>query len=180
MDLLQRARLESYIYNASSATRITGRECLGVIVFKGCNTVNVLFKKGQGLRPRFMSKDIFKQHFAEYRKQAGRFVKVEYSPLTGIFHAQSARNMHKVYQVELFPEKVTCNCGDWKKQEELGISTPMCKHAYAALDLIGCSSLKDYVERDGFRFLDHSQYIGEDEDKRAYYEERYTEEHYLW
>ena len=151
---------KNYIYGRSAAQRITGLEVKETRLHK--NSVLVIFQKGQGARPRFIAKDTFKRHFAEYRQQKGKSVFVQYKPLSGYFVAQSGSDIHKTYMVQLFPDHLECTCADWRTQDETGyFQTPMCKHAYAVLFYIGCSDLKDYIKRRGIEFLDHQQPVGE-------------------
>jgi len=139
----------SYIYSRSAAQRMFNAEVKSVQIYK--NAIFVVFKEGQGMRPRFVPKSVFKEHFAEYRKQSASQIYVAYTA-QGYFRAPSS-NLQESYRIELYPEHLECSCSDWRTQEELGISKPTCKHCYAVLDYIGCNSLEDYINRDGFSFL---------------------------
>jgi len=151
-------KMKQLIYGRSAAQRISGLAVKQTRVYN--KSVLVIFEKGQGARPRFISKNDFKRHFAEYRKQGASQVFVSYKPFTGNFRATSSRNMQESYSIDLFPDHLQCTCGGWKTQEELGFKTPMCKHAYAALFYIGCTDLKDYIKRRGIEFLDHQKPVG--------------------
>lgn len=150
---------KNYIYGRSAAQRITGLEVKETRLYK--NSVLVIFQKGQGARPRFIAKDTFKRHFAEYRKQGASQVFVSYKPFSGNFRAPSSHNIQESYSIELFSDRLKCSCADWKTQEEIGLKTPMCKHAYSVLFYIGCQDLQDYIKRRGIEFLDHQQPVGE-------------------
>ncbi|TAN83535.1 MAG: hypothetical protein EYR95_18530 [Phormidium sp. SL48-SHIP] len=143
-----------YIYSKSAAQRIFDAEVKKVQIFHNC--ILVVFNKGQGLKPKFVAKRVFKAHFAEYRKASARQVFVSYKPIYGYFRAPSS-NLQESYRIELFPRHLKCSCADWRTQEEIGIKSPMCKHAYAVLDYIGNTSLADYIERRGCEFVDHQR-----------------------
>jgi hypothetical protein len=144
----------SYIYNRKSAERIFEKDVKRVDIYT--NAILVVFEKGQG-SPRFVSKAVFKKHFAEYRKSSSRQVFVSYQPLYGYFRAPSSHNIQEAYRIELYPDHLECSCKDWEVQEQLGIAKPTCKHCYAVLDYIGCNSLADYVAKDAMEFLNHNQ-----------------------
>jgi len=154
---------KNYLYGRSAAQRMTGLEVKQTRVYN--KSVLVIFEKGQGARPRFISKDDFKRHFAEYRKQGAASVFVSYKPFSGNFRAPSSYSMQESYSIDLFPDHLKCTCADWKTQEELGFKTPMCKHSYAVLFYIGCQDLQDYIKRCGIEFLDHQKPVGEVEDE---------------
>jgi len=133
------------------------------------------------MRPRFVSKSAFKNHFAEYRKQSGKQVITTYDPLTGYFHATKSSNIQEQYQIKLYPDKLTCTCGDWDAQKQLGLSKPTCKHCYAVLDYIGCSSLEDYIKRQGFEFLNTNETLHEyDNPLKDWHDELMAQETYHW
>jgi len=166
----------SYIYSRKAAERIFEKEVKRVEIWFNC--ILVVFEKGQG-SPRFVSKSVFKQHFAEFRKASSRQVYVSYEPFTGFFHAPSSRNIQERHRIELYPDGLTCTCADWDMQEQLGIKNPMCKHCYAVLDYIGCSSLADYVKRDGFSFLDTNQTLHQHNDPlKNWHDELMSQENY--
>ena len=176
--MLAKTPFQKYVFSKSAAERIFKAEVKELEVYQ--KSIRITFKKGQGMRPTFASKKVFLKHFSEYRQESARLTSVTYHPLTGNFSALCSHNIQERYQISLYPDCITCNCGDWQKQEEIGIKTPMCKHAYATLHYIGCTDLEDYIKRDGFSFLNHNTYMGDDADMRAYYEEQFSEEHYLW
>ena len=115
----QYTQAKNYIYGRSAAQRITGLEVKETRLYK--NTVLVIFQKGQGARPRFIAKDTFKRHFAEYRKQGASQVFVSYKPFSGNFRAPSSQNIQDSYSIELFPDHLECSYADWKTQEEIGL-----------------------------------------------------------
>lgn len=153
---MKRKITEGYIYSRSAAQRIFDAEVKRVDIY--ANSVLVIFEKGQKLRPRFVAKSAFKEHFARWRQGKARTeVIVSYRPLNGTFHAIKSSNITEYYQIELYPDHLTCTCKDYEIQEELGIEKPACKHIYATLDYIGCTSIADYIERDGMSFLDTNE-----------------------
>lgn len=117
----------------------------------------------------FFSRKNFKKHFAAWRKEKGKSVAVEFDYFTGLFSAISERNFMDRYTLDLFPERITCNCKDQETQKEIGIKTPMCKHSYAVLNYLGFSSLEEYIEKDGMSFLDHCEQWNVNQDLRDYH-----------
>lgn len=161
---------QNYLYGFKAAQRIfSDKEIKKLEVFTNC--ILIVFEKGYG-SPKFVSKNVFKKHFADFRKESAKQCYVSYDPLLGWFNAPASHNIQESYRIELFPDRLSCTCGDWKTQLELGFAKPTCKHCYAALNYIGFNSLRDYVESKGIEFLDHNtQYAGVSESMRQMHQE---------
>lgn len=151
-------KMKQLIYGRKQAERITGLEVKLTRLYQNC--VLVIFEKGQHTSPRFISKAEFKKAFADFRKESGKDIFPSYEPLSGNFHCVSSRNIQDRYTIKLYEDHLTCTCGDWSQQQEIGIKKPMCKHAYSVLNYIGCTDLKDYIKNRGIEFLDHQKPVG--------------------
>lgn len=155
-----------YIYSRSAAERIFDCAVKEVEIYQNCLLVK--FETGS----KFVSKRVFKEHFATHRQEKSREVYVSYHPFSGNFRAPSSHNLQDSYSIELHPDHLECTCQDWAIQAKLGIKTPTCKHCYAALEYMGCTSIKDYIEKHGCSFLDHNtQWEGVSEDLRQQHKE---------
>ena len=100
----------------------------------------------EGHRPRFVSKQVFLKHFADWRKQAAKALKVtrhlmDESRLT-------VRNEVKdsFYTVELRAAGVFCHCEDFNNQLDFW-GKGCCKHGYAVLGHLGFDSLESYIQQ---------------------------------
>lgn len=51
------------------------------------------------------------------------------------------------YQVELFSKSIKCNCADYQiSSQEMNTPQVACKHIYSVLNVLGVSTLRDYVK----------------------------------
>ena len=174
---MKRPITEQYIYSLNAANRIFKGEVTNLQIFHNC--ILVTFKKGQKLRPRFVSKSVFKEHFARWRQTQGRGIIATYNPLGGSFYCTKSSNIQEQYKIDLYPEHLTCTCMDYDAQEQLGIKRPCCKHIYAVLHYIGCDNLKDYIHRDGFNFLNTNEPLHKwDDPMKDYHDEMMAQETY--
>lgn len=144
------------VYTRSACARVCGCESAQISRFEvWASVVLVVFHKGQGLRPRFVSKQSFKANFAEVRRQRGQRLGVtqwitgESNKFTVVNEfSQSSYAVQGVSRnvVEARPDRFICTCKDWREQAAAGITTPCCKHVYAVIHKLGLSTLRDYVE----------------------------------
>lgn len=128
------------LYNKANAQRIYNQKDIKrVDIWYNC--ILVVFKKGS---PRFTSKKDFKQAFAQARRDNA----VNYSVSQGTM-GFSVRNVksHSHHLVKTESNHLACDCEDWRKQKQAGITTPTCSHAYATLFTLGYRSLGEYVEQ---------------------------------
>ena len=111
------------------------------------HTVLVIFEKGRGLRPKFLSKKVFYSSFVEDRKARSRLIETTQNPFADkIFTARNPANGH-TYTV-IVGDSVECQCADYRAQLSF-IGKGCCKHGYAVLRSLGFSSLSDFqaIER---------------------------------
>lgn len=128
--------MSDYIYSLSAARRLFGQKVVKVEE-RPCNVL-ITFNDGS---QNLADKKLFKQHFAEYRRQLGLKID-DVKPVNSyVYHVKSK------YWVSVFPDRVSCTCGDYATQQELGIKRGCCKHGYAVLKTLGCTSLADFIEK---------------------------------
>ena len=109
--------------------------------------VAVVFKKGWGLRPKFLSKKAFYSSFVEDRKARSRLIEVTPNPFANrVYTARNTTSNHS-YTV-IVSDAIECQCADYRSQIEF-IGKGCCKHGYAVLRSLGFSSLSDWqaIER---------------------------------
>ena len=111
------------------------------------HAVLVIFEKGRGLRPKFLSKKAFYSSFVEDRKARSRLIEITPNPFADkIFTARNPANDH-TYTV-IVGDSVECQCADYRSQISF-VGRGCCKHGYAVLRSLGFSSLSDFqaIER---------------------------------
>ncbi len=127
------------LYSASAAKRIMGTEArVRVQVW-----AKVILVAVEGFRPRFVSKQVFKQHFVNRRKQEARALEahqINHYTFTVINEAKGSR-----YDVSAVAGRVFCSCEDYKNQLDF-FGKAACKHSYAVLNYLGYDSLADYIK----------------------------------
>lgn len=130
--------MSDYVYSISAARRLFGQKVVK-IEERPCN---VLIRFNDGSQ-NFADKKLFKQHFAEHRRQLG--LKID-EVKRFRFNSYVYRVKSK-YWVSVFPECVSCTCGDYAAQQEMGIQRGCCKHGYAVLKTLGCTSLAEFIQK---------------------------------
>ncbi|MEB3282341.1 MAG: hypothetical protein VKK42_25820 [Lyngbya sp.] len=106
------------------------------------NEVLVLLKNSQVKRVSVAQAG---KHFVESRKERAKFLKTQQHHQHGRFWMVSSSGGKGSYQVELKLDKAICNCEDYKNQIEAFNGRAACKHVYAVLTELGCSSLSEYI-----------------------------------
>ena len=107
----------------------------------------VIFKKGRGLRPRFLSNLLFYSSFVEDRKARSKSIQVTPNAFADrIYTARNESNDH-TYTV-IASDAIECQCADYRSQISF-VGRGCCKHGYAVLRSLGFSSLSDFqaIER---------------------------------
>ena len=127
--------MSDYIYSISAARRLFGQKVVKVEE-RPCNVL-ITFNDGSHIA----DKKLFKQHFAEYRRQLGLKID-DVKPVND--HTYRVKSK---YLVAVFSDRVSCTCGDYATQQELGIKRGCCKHGYAVLKTLGCTSLAEFIEK---------------------------------
>lgn len=132
----------SILYSAAAVRRLLGLPYSATIQIKEFAKVIWVWVKGQ--RPTFISKTVFKQHFAEWRKAQSKGLKV--TQRLDLANHYTVRNVHKdtAYVVEVRPDGVFCTCDDLNNQLQF-FGRGCCKHGYAVLAHLGFSSLAAYL-----------------------------------
>ena len=130
------------LYSAAAVRRMLGLSKSAQVTIREFFKVVWVWVKGQ--RPTFISKRLFKQHFAEWRKAQSRALQV--TQRLDRTNAYTVRNGSKgtTYPLETRPDGVFCTCDDFNNQLEFW-GRGCCKHGYAVLAHLGFGSLRDYM-----------------------------------
>jgi predicted nucleic acid-binding Zn finger protein len=131
------------LYSAAAARRLLGLQSSAPVQIREFFKVVWVWVKGQ--RPTFISKAVFKAHFADWRRSQARGLKV--TERLAMANHYTVRNLQKAtaYVVEKRPDGLFCTCDDLNNQLEF-FGRGCCKHGYAVLAHLGFSSLKDYLD----------------------------------
>ena len=130
------------LYSAAAVRRLLGLRSSAQVELKEFAKVIWVWVKGK--RPTFISKAVFKQHFAEWRKVQSKGLKV--TERLDCPNTYTVRNLHKdsTYILETRADGVFCTCDDFNNQLEY-FGRGCCKHGYAVLRHLGFGSLRDYI-----------------------------------
>ena len=128
--------MTDFIYSKIAATRIFGKQAQAVTVER--DRAVVTFTDGSTATT---SSAEFKKQFAENRRLAGEAIS-DVQQINDVTYRVKGE-----YTVSVFPDCLECDCQDWLNQLEVGIKRPCCKHCYAVLNQLGCTSLAEFVEK---------------------------------
>jgi len=134
---------EQLVYSRAAAARIWGipvEQIRRVEVWPF--VVLVIPHRGFGLRPRFVSKQTFRTHFVEFRRQSARDLLV-ITQRGSEFTVLNPANSNQ-YQVVVGTSGIKCGCEDYHNQLRF-LGRGCCKHCYRVLFHLGFQTLKDYV-----------------------------------
>ena len=135
-------------FNLASVARIAETPVTSINRFEVWESlVLVIFEKGRGLRPKFLSKKKFYSSFVEDRKSRSKTIAVTQNPFADrIYTTRNESNDH-TYTV-IAASSMECQCADYRAQLSF-IGKGCCKHGYAVLRSLGFSSLSDFqaIER---------------------------------
>ena len=96
----------------------------------------------KGQRATFVSKKKLREMFVAFRKEGAKHVTIhQIAPCE--FQAMSSQ-IDDVYDITVNNKGVRCSCKDWEHQYE-NFGKGVCKHGYAALNLLGFGSLAEYL-----------------------------------
>ncbi len=131
------------LYSASAVRRLLGvAQSVSVRIQQ---FAFVIWVHVEGCRPTFISKVLFRFHFAAWRKAQGLgLVATQWLDKATRF---TVRNESKgsAYVVDATPTQLNCTCDDYKNQIQF-IGRGCCKHGYAVLHKLGFDSLARYIE----------------------------------
>ena len=140
--------MNNLFFNLASVARIASTPIDSIDRFEVWESlIAVVFKKGWGLRPKFLSKKAFYSSFVEDRKARSRLIEVTLNPFANrVYTARNTTSNHS-YTV-IVSDAIECQCADYRSQVEF-IGRGVCKHGYAVLDHLGFNSLSDWqaIER---------------------------------
>jgi hypothetical protein len=129
------------VYSIAAAQRILG---IAQRVFEVREWAWVVLVRGPGFC-RFMSKKLFKKHFADRRREQAKSIDLVIDNDNANHY--TALGKSSFYQLYARADRVTCTCEDYKNQSNI-LGRGICKHGYAVLNHLGYESLSDYIERD--------------------------------
>jgi hypothetical protein len=131
------------LYSKSALARILGINSALIVRFEVWHSV--IFAVIKGRRPRFFSKKAFKTHFVQWRQAAAKALTATQNLFNpNIFYVRN-ETKGTAYIVNFFTGGANCECEDFKNQSQF-FSMACCKHIYSALNQIGFSSFKAYIE----------------------------------
>jgi hypothetical protein len=131
------------LYSKAAIARMEGVEIEDVLRLEVW--ANVVFVIIRGRRPRFYSKQAFKVHFVQWRQAKARALTATQNLFNpNIFYVRN-ETKRTAYTVNFFTGGATCECDDFDNQKNF-FNIACCKHIYAALDQLGFSSLRAYIE----------------------------------
>lgn len=130
------------VFSKAAASRILGVPKTLIAGFK--RFFRVCWVWVCGSRPRFISKKLFLQHFAEHRQQQGRELPVQQWPNMPNWYEVGGQNNN--YPVVIESTGPECACEDYKNQIAI-LGKGVCKHGYAVLLSLGYCTLRDYLAR---------------------------------
>jgi hypothetical protein len=133
----------SLFFSLASVSRISGVPAHLIDRFEVWEkVVFVVFQKGHGMRPRFLSKKSFYLSFVEDRKARSRSIVITPNAFAHrVYTARNPTNGH-AYTV-IMSDSVECQCADYRAQIAFG-GRGCCKHGYAVLSSLGFKSLSDW------------------------------------
>jgi hypothetical protein len=106
----------------------------------------VVLVKIHNQKAKFISRQEFCQHFADWRKSNSQNLKATPHEHNQELFSVSNPDKNVRYQVSLRPQELICNCQDWSNQKEY-LGKACCKHCYSVLNYLNYESLKEYIER---------------------------------
>ena len=106
----------------------------------------IVLVKIHNQKARFISRQEFCQHFADWRKSNSQNLKATPYEHNPELFSVSNPDKNVRYQVSLRPDELICNCQDWSNQKE-HLGKACCKHCYSVLNYLNYESLKEYIER---------------------------------
>ncbi len=139
----QQKTVDDLLYSTSAAARILG------INYQDIQKLDVthdgILVKVIGKRLMIISKDIFKQHFVDWRKsRTDELIAVQDTKIPSAWDVYNPEKQ-TWHRVHCHADKITCTCGDWDNQKRL-LPMACCKHTYKVLEILGFGSLRDYLD----------------------------------
>lgn len=138
---------QKYIFSKTAAANIVGLKPRDIdyITEIGNGAIRIFRSDGKSQLTKRID---YLKYFWSSRQERSHGIKVfpDHEDKT-LWYAQSARDEHEHYLVEVTPARLTCTCKDWEVQHtDLDVKTPCCKHCYAVLHSLGFTSMKNYLE----------------------------------
>ncbi|PSB40581.1 hypothetical protein C7B80_33090 [Cyanosarcina cf. burmensis CCALA 770] len=134
---------QNILYSKSAIARIENVDVSDVIRLEVWHSVVFVIIRGR--RPRFYSKQQFKKHFVARRQAAARALVATQNIFNpNVFYVRN-ETKGTAYTVNFFTNGANCECDDFDNQKRF-FGKACCKHIYAALNQIGHSSLRTYIE----------------------------------
>ena len=107
--------------------------------------VNVCLLCIHGQRPTFVSKKLFRQHFADWRIKRSQSFHVV--PVNDRLFRVTKLLDRRIETVSIAQESVICTCQDYQTQQSIfGNHKACCSHAYRVLNHLGYQRLSHYLQ----------------------------------
>jgi hypothetical protein len=133
------------IYSIAAAARILGKKIFEVRHMPFVVLVRGLLANGQKFC-RFVSKQAFRDHFANRRKEEAKKIDIMVDPHNQNQFSAISNQSSSIYKLEAQADRITCTCEDYRNQRNI-LKGGICKHGYAVLFHLGFNSLSDYLSR---------------------------------
>jgi len=101
------------VYSLAAASRITKIPSSKIARIEvWAKVVFIVFHKGHGLRPRFVSKAKFREDFVEFRKQGSKSCQVTHAAVDGCNGIYAVRGSGDPRLVTVYNGTIHCDCPD--------------------------------------------------------------------
>lgn len=146
---------DNYIYSKSALARVLEINPKSIVRFEVWASVVFVIIKGK--RPTFISKNLFKKEFVEFRNRNSQLVTITPHAVSETWFLGKSKDSKDQHKLEIFTTydnlvKSRCDCEDYKNlkdhrfylNKELGKIDLKCKHQLALETFLG-GSLTNYI-----------------------------------
>ena len=138
----------TFVYTKAAAARILNIDVSQIAVFEVW--ADVCFVRILGESSKFMSKTVFRHHFADWRIQRSKSLDV--TQVNQELYRVTTPHDTRVESVSVDNKSIRCGCSDYQTQITIfGRGKGCCSHAYSVLNHLGYQRLSDYVHTKGDR-----------------------------
>lgn len=134
--------------NASAAKRILGLpQSRKIEISVEATAIRISYRDRQSAKTATLTPDQFAAEFERSRRESAKeciATPHKRGPWGELFKVVGSAG--EVYYVEASDRALACTCEDWHQHESI------CKHGYAVLALVGCTSLEAYQQARAIAF----------------------------
>ena len=132
----------TFVYTKAAAARILNVDVSQIAVFEVW--ASVCFVRILGESSKFMSKKVFRHHFADWRIRRSKSLNV--TQVNQELYRVTTPYDIRVKSVSIDNSSIRCRCSDYQTQTAIfGIGKGCCSHTYSVLNYLGYQRLSDYV-----------------------------------